>query len=307
MNEGTSETVGFRAGPRADGACGNLFLVLGMATLAVAVLGPVALAGAQGGDASRDANAFVREIVANELKAQKEDNSFWRYLQTEEQHGKTTVREVVETKMCEVHRDLSVDGQPLTGARAEKEKARIEKLINDPSALHEKHASEEKDVENEQKLLRMLPEAFRYSFAGQDGALTKLDFTPNPAFHASGHEGEVFHHMSGSIWVDARQKRVARVRGVITSDVRFGGFLGHLDKGGVFDVEQQDVGDGFWELTRLDVHMRGRMLLFKGIDVQQSQRDTEFVRVPADLSMQQVAQMLEKASPPSANVSAQTK
>ena len=46
--------------------------------------------------------------------------------------------------------------------------------------------------------------------------------------------------------------------------------LGHLDKGGTFEVKQEPVARGFWELTTLHVEMRGKVLFFKTIGVQQN-------------------------------------
>jgi hypothetical protein len=74
--------------------------------------------------------------------------------------------------------------------------------------------------------------------------------------------------MEGTVWLDMEQKRLVRMSGVLTSDVKFGwGVLGHLAKGGTFVVEQREVGKGHWELTRLDVDMNGKALFFKTIEV----------------------------------------
>ena len=37
------------------------------------------------------------------------------------------------------------------------------------------------------------------------------------------------------------------------------------DKGGSFDVKQEPVAPGYWELTVLNVHMTGKALFFKSI------------------------------------------
>jgi hypothetical protein len=285
--------------------CSGISSFFRIAPFTIAALALIALAVAAvpqaANDLPRDANAYVRDIIANELLAQQNDTSYWRYLQTDEEDGKTTVRVVVETKMCDIHRDLAVDGQPLNKERASKEWARVERLLNDREALGERHASQQKDLESEQRILRLLPNAFHYTFAGNEGNLVKLDFTANPQFRPSSREGMVLRHMAGTLWVDPTERRIARIRGTLTSDVWFGGFLGHLRAGGTFDVQQEDVGGGSWELTRLEVHMRGSMLLFKGIDVEQSQRDTSFERVPSDASPRQVAAFLQNTKMPSAS------
>src|SRR5579862_5140589 len=98
----------------------------------------------------------------------------------------------------------------------------------------------------------MLPSAFEYRYAAQDGDLVRLDYSPNPAFKTPNREAEVFHHMQGSVWIDPSKKRIGKIEGRLTSEVKFGGgILGHLDPGGTFRFEQRDVGNGHWEMTNL--------------------------------------------------------
>ena len=91
-------------------------------------------------------------------------------------------------------------------------------------------------------------------------------FRPNPAFHPTSHESEVFHYMEGTMLVDRKQHRLAALEGRLTSEVTFWrGVLGHMDKGGTFVVRQRNVGGGHWEMTSLDVQMDGKALFFKTI------------------------------------------
>ena len=102
--------------------------------------------------------------------------------------------------------------------------------------------------------------------------------------------------MEGSLWVDEKQNRLAEISGRLIEKVKFGGgLLGHLDEGGTFDVRQQEVGPGYWELTQLNVQMRGKALFFKTIAVHQMQSRSEFKRVPDNLTIAQAAEMLKKS------------
>jgi hypothetical protein len=124
----------------------------------------------------------------------------------------------------------------------------------------------------------------------------QLTFKPNPKFHPATHEEQVFHAMEGSLWVDEKQNRLAEISGRLIEKVKFGGgLLGHLDEGGTFDVRQQEVGPGYWELTQLNVQMRGKALFFKTIAVHQMQSRSEFKRVPDNLTIAQAAEMLKKS------------
>jgi len=60
--------------------------------------------------------------------------------------------------------------------------------------------------------------------------------------------------MEGSIWVATQARRIAKIEGHLASEVKFGdGFLGHLAQGGTFSIEQQNVGEGHWDIVRLNV------------------------------------------------------
>jgi hypothetical protein len=65
--------------------------------------------------------------------------------------------------------------------------------------------------------------------------------------------------------VDTKQERLAGFNGHLMEDVKFGGgLLGHLDKGGKFEVRQTEEAPGQWEVTVLVVvDMKGKALLFR--------------------------------------------
>jgi hypothetical protein len=77
-------------------------------------------------------------------------------------------------------------------------------------------------------------------------------------------------------------------------DVKFGGGrLGHVNKGGTFEVRQAEVVRGHWETTVMAEDMKGKILLFKTISVQQTE-NRSIHRVPDELTMTQAAGILSK-------------
>lgn len=270
-------------------------LVISISMVAFGSLAGSALALAAGNDQEFNTHQLVLDVVSNEVKAQKEDQSLWQYLQTKSQDGKNEQIGMIETNQGNLQRLVAVNGYSLAPGPEKNEDARIQHLLYDRKAFQNQRRRERQDSAEELRLLRMLGEAFIYQDAGKDGALRKLTFKPRPAFHPPSHEGEVFHHMEGAVWLDTEQKRLVRMSGRLTSDVKFGwGVLGHLAKGGTFVVEQREVGKGHWELTRLDVNMSGKALFFKTVQVRQSVRNSDFKPVPADITLQQAAQILNR-------------
>jgi hypothetical protein len=75
-----------------------------------------------------------------------------------------------------------------------------------------------------------------------------------------------------------------------------GGLLGHLDKGGEFHVKQSEVAPGYWEITLLHVNMHGKALFFKTVAVQENEMRTDFQRVPANMTLAEAAEQLQKRS-----------
>ena len=145
------------------------------------------------------------------------------------------------------------------------------------------------------RLFKMLPDAFVFNYAGGDGNLVKLSFRPNPSFHPPSLEARVFHDMEGEMWVDCRQERLAAFDGHLTQTVKFGfGLLGHLDKGGHFEVRQAEVVPGHWDMTTLSLEMTGKALVFATVDVQKKENHRDFHRVSDDLTLTQAAEILNQ-------------
>jgi hypothetical protein len=141
----------------------------------------------------------------------------------------------------------------------------------------------------------MLPDAFVFNYAGGDGNLVKLTFRPSPTFQPPSLEARVFHDMEGEMWVDCKQERLAAFNGHLNQDVKFGfGLLGHLDKGGHFEVRQAEVVPGHWDMTTMSVEMTGKALLFKSIGVQKRENRRDFRQVSDDLTLTQAADILNR-------------
>lgn len=242
-----------------------------------------------------DAGRLAREVFENEVQAQINDQSLWSYRQVKEEQGKKKVFAVCETNDGEIDRLLEVNGQELNPNQRQAEDQRIQKMLDDPDQMRQQQKKSAEDGKQERELLRMFPEAFRFQYAGMQGNLIKLTFSPNPEFRPSNRAAQVFHHMEGSLLVDGEQKRLAEIEGRLTSSVKFGwGLLGHLDKGGTFLVDQQDMGSGHWQLTTLDVEMNGKALFFKTIAVREKELNTDFQQVPESIRPRQAFELLRQ-------------
>ena len=242
------------------------------------------------------ANDLARRVLENEVRAEDQDKSHWMFrIETRKPDSGSEVDEVIQTPKAELQLPLLINGHPPARTEQEKAESRIQQLVNNPASAQKSRKEKSDDYSRSRRMLKILPDAFIYTYGSRQGDRVQLNFKPNPRFRSHSFEEEVFHAMDGSLWVDEKQNRLAEISGHLTNGVKFlGGLLGHLDKGGSFEVKQEPVAPGYWELTVLDVHMTGRALFFKTIGEQQQFSRSEFKRVPDDLTLTQADQMLKK-------------
>lgn len=256
----------------------------------------------QTSDARPPASELARQIIDNELQAQKNDHSHWMLRLETRKSGKNELREVVETKDGDLDWLISVNQKPLPENQRSERQRGLQRLISNPAELKRSQREKDQDQARSQRLLKALPDALVFEYGEQRGDLVELKFKPKPHFRPPSHEAAVVHAMDGTLWVNAKQKRLAAISGHLTRPVKFGGgLLGHLDAGGHFYVKQEEVQPGYWELAVLDVDMKGKALFFKTIGVQENMKRTMFRRVRDDLTAAQGASLLSQPAPTTSN------
>jgi hypothetical protein len=245
---------------------------------------------------NQDPTSFVREVVQNEIDSQLHDDSLWCFREQKEEDGKPQkTMEVCGTKYGNLERIVAVDGRELSPAELTAEDQRIAKLVSHPTQLRAKQKKENEDAEQTRALLRVIPDAFHFRYVSSEGDLVKLSFWPNPAFHPATRGATVFHHLQGTLILDRKEKRIAEILGLLTSEVRFvGGLLGHLDRGGTFVVKAGQVTPDHWDVVLMNLELNGRALFFKTIAVHQKEAYADYTRVPDRASLEQVAELLKK-------------
>jgi hypothetical protein len=105
---------------------------------------------------------------------------------------------------------------------------------------------------------------------------------------------QVLTGMQGELLIDAQCHRIARIDGTLFKEVGFGwDILGHLDKGGHFMVQQAEVADGTWDVTRMVLNFTGKILLLKSLNIKTDEVFRDFWRVPESMTIAQGVELLE--------------
>ncbi|MGB8060472.1 MAG: hypothetical protein WCF26_01065 [Candidatus Sulfotelmatobacter sp.] len=247
---------------------------------------------------------LVRETVANEVAANNNPAIKHMFRSRKQTPRGTQTHLYVETNDAMAGILIAQNDHPLSPEQEQAENDHLAWLMNNPEQLRKKRAREKEDADRTLRMVKALPNAFRYQYAGTQAGeqslgkvgdeLVRLNFTPNPAYSPPSREQQVFTGMQGYLLIDINEKRIAKIDGTLFREVSFGwGIFGHLDKGGYFRVQQADVGQGAWELTAMDLKMTGKILLFKSFSMISNEVLTDFQRVPEDLPFAKGVELLK--------------
>jgi hypothetical protein len=252
----------------------------------------------QNGNPAIDPAKIVRDASYNELHSSKPGRSF-SYRQHKVDPKGSMVKEIVETKDGDVARLIEKDGKPLPPEDEQAEIDRLNNLLAHPEVQEHRHKKEQEDSARGDEMVRMLPDAFLYTFDGMvegpNGLCYRLKFKPNPAFTPPDREGEVYHGMVGELWVDQSQLRLVKIDAHLISDVNFGwGVLGRLYKGGSILVQNADVGLHHWETVHMKLNLQGKLLMLKSVDYSTTEDFSDFKVQPQELGYQEAIRLLQK-------------
>jgi hypothetical protein len=178
-----------------------------------------------------------------------------------------------------IRRQIELGGKPLTEKQQAKEDERVADEIAD---LEKKIAKQEKKGEEEEESSRVsIAEIFQASnlvnprrerFRGRE--VIVFDFEPNPAFNLKNAKSilKLFGNAAGVIWIDEKDKQVARMEAYLADSVSFAAGIVKLRKGASFSMEQDRINDEIWLPLASDINISARVFLVKGMTVNQTTR-----------------------------------
>ena len=246
----------------------------------------------------------MRKVVQNEIRAASDavTRITFRGIKTTPKGSATNL--YVETRQATAGEAVAYNGQPLSAEQRSAEEARIERFINNPAELKKKCEQDHETAERTLRIMRALPEALLFEYGGEEHGsetvgragvrLLKLTFRPKPGYEPPSHLEEVLTGLQGFVLVDPLQMRLASIDGTLFKDVAFGwGVLGHLNRGGRFVVQQQNVSDALWQVSSVTYIFTGKMLMVKTFNVNSTEIFSDFQSIPAELSLVQALELMK--------------
>ncbi|WP_162601188.1 hypothetical protein [Occallatibacter savannae] len=241
---------------------------------------------------------LVQRALANEARVASDPQHPMRFRLRKSSPRLTTTKEICETADGAVARLIAVNDAPLSQADEQREQVRLDQLLTDPSRQRRRKQSQDQDTGRAMKVLRSLPAAFLYQYAGTaqapTGQVAKFTFKPNPKFDPPDLETQVLKQMTGELWIDPAQERVVRLDGRLDQDVDYAwGILGRLYKGGTIRIDQAPVGENHWRIVHFDMKMSARVV-FKTRVFDTTEDESQFVPVAPGLHYQQAIAILRE-------------
>ena len=251
------------------------------------------------GEPLPDIPKLLQEVQANEdrIDAILENYSYTQKIISREL-GKDGILRETESETFQlsfykgnrIRRLVEKNGKPLNenqqkdeDKNVQKRVAEIEKEIAKREAKAAKSENETAENENRRistaELLRAsnLTNPRRERFRGRE--VIVFDFEPNPNFDFKNAKSflKFFGKVGGVMWVDEKDKQIARIEAVLFDSFKIGGgLLANLKKGASFTLEQERVNDEIWLPSSADINLSVKVLLVKGINVNQVVKSSNY-------------------------------
>jgi len=203
--------------------------------------------------------------------------------------GKVTKTEVEDAEVFfvnghEISRTVAKDGKPLAGHDADKEQERVTKLVEKADATPPGQPLEGRDQPVSISHLLEIMEVRnprRESYRGRPTIV--FEFLGRKDAKTHGMVEDASKKIAGTIWIDEKDREVARMEARFTENFHVGGGLvANLAKGSNFTFEQAPVNGEIWLPTSAEGRVDVRVLLVKGIRQHFVEQDMGYERFKVD-------------------------
>jgi hypothetical protein len=240
-----------------------------------------------------DAATVLREVEAHQKELDKiRENYTFRAVQTTRQldsHGdvkkiETEEHEVFFVKGHQVEKLVRKDGKDLTPDQARKEQDRVNKEVIKISQGEDKP---DKDDITVARLLQIVTfsRPRRVSLNGRD--TIAFDFAGDEHAKTHGHGEDALKKVSGTVWVDERDREVSRMSATLDENYHIGfGLLASVAKGSNVVFDQALIRQEAWLPTEIALHLQARALLVAGFRADIEIRFDQYQKFQTDAEQQ---------------------
>ncbi len=240
-----------------------------------------------------DIRQLMLEVSAHQKKLEKvrENYTYKMTSTTQEMDSNGTVKkteseenDVFYVNTHRIERVIKKNGKALDAHEEQKEQERIVKLIGKAEKTSPGTPVEGPNVTvSITQLLEIMQVSnpHRESFRGRPTIV--FDFAGRKDAKTHGMAEDASKKIAGRLWVDERDRQVARMEAHFTDNFHVaGGILANIAKGSSFYFDQAPVNGEIWFPTGAEGHIEARVLLLKGVRQHILERDYDYQRFSVD-------------------------
>ncbi|MCY7345621.1 MAG: hypothetical protein LH614_05305 [Pyrinomonadaceae bacterium] len=242
-----------------------------------------------------DIRAFLEEVKANQDEVDKtlENYSYVEEITDREFDKNGNLRitkvetfEVSNFKGKLISRLIARNGKPLSDKNQEKQDQDVQKEVE--------KMERNQDIKNQEpsiaEILRAsnLVNPRRERFKGRE--VIVFDFEPNPnlTLPPKADDLQLFSKLLGTVWIDEKDKQVARIEAKLNENIKIGGVVVVIKKGAYLVSEQARFDDEVWLPSVSDVNISIRILLVQNIKINQVSKYTNYKKFTTEVQNYEV-------------------
>jgi len=219
-------------------------------------------------------------------------------------NGKVTKTESEDSEVFYVNthrieRTVKRDGKPLSDHDQQKEQERVNKLVEKAQKVPPGQPLEGPNETVSISHLLDIMQAYnprRVMFRGRSTIV--FDFAGKHDAKTHGLAEDASKKIAGTLWVDERDRQVARMEAHFTDNFHVvGGLLANVQKGSSFYFDQAPVNGEIWFPTAGEGNIQARVLLLKGVRQHVIERDSDYERFTVDTQTSKTATVAPDSKP----------
>lgn len=221
-----------------------------------------------------DVSALLHDVTAKQKRIEqlREDYDYSETIQTKDFDGKGRLKqtkteefEIFFVNDKHIRRLVRLNGKLLDANEEKKEQERVSKEVEKAS----KASADDVANANNLRMSRMMENTRlihprREVWKGRDTIV--FDFLSNPKAKTQSEAESAFKQMSGTVWIDEKDKTIARLSARFDQNFHIaGGLVASVHKGSTVTLDQALINKEIWLPVRAEAHIDARVLLFKGV------------------------------------------
>jgi hypothetical protein len=194
--------------------------------------------------------------------------------------------EIFYVNTHEVRRQVKKDGRDLTPEQQQKEQERVMKYVEKAEKTPPGQAPNGEVVISVSRILAVVKVSSPRREMLDGRSTIAFDFTGDPHAKAHGPAEEAARRMSGTVWIDEKDRQVRRLTARLDDNLHVGFGMVSIGKGSNLVFDQKLVNNELWLPTSAEVHVNARAFAVLGVRANVHVTDRDYQKFHAEAQQQ---------------------